>query len=232
MGKDKSTGGIEGIEIGGDRPTDKWAYARKLLKLVFGSQSIMFIAIGVMTLAVLNGDAMRYFTSGAILDLNDFLNMVMPGFSYPIAMIVSGMVIIGPIHYYVEYGMIEMIIILIIVFLITGFFLGRMFKHPIWAFASGFIVMGSFVISILGLVSIVDYLGNEMIGMSISGFIYSIFEGIFSMPMESVFLYSALENGALLGFCGAIWGSVFMPGKKNDGVSISMDCIDGGLCKI
>lgn len=232
MGKDKATFAIEGGEIGGDRSTDKWMYVRKIIKLLFGSQSIMFIAIGVMTLAVLNGDAMRYFTSGLIVDFNDLLLYIMPEFAYPVAMVISAMIIVGPAHYYAQYEMTELIIILIIVFLITGFFLGRMFRHPAWAFASGFIVMASFVFSFLAIVSVLDYISAQMIGISIKDFVFNIMAGIFDSPVESLFIYTVLENGAILGVCGALWGAMFMSGKKNDGISISMNCDDGALCKI
>jgi hypothetical protein len=232
MGKDKTAGGIDGVEIGGDRPTDKWVYARKLLKLLFGSQSIMFIAIGVMSLAVLNGDAMRYFTSDLILGFNDLLLDIMPEFAYPVSMVIGAMIIIGPAHYYAKYDMVELIIILFIVFFITGMFLGRMFKHPLWAFASGFIVMASFVFSLLGIIAIIDYLSVQTIGISIQDFVFSMMEGVFEDQMETLFIYTVLENGAILGLCGALWGAIFMPGKKGDGLSISMDCVDGGICKI
>ena len=233
MGKNKATVVIDGGEIGyRDQSADKWAHARRLVKLVFGSQSIMFIAVGLMTLAVLNGDIMRYFTNGALINFNELLLHFMPEFAYPIAMIVSGIIIIGPAHYYAAHGMIEMIIIILIVFIFTGFFLGHMFKHPLWAFASGFIVMISFIFSILGIVSIIDYIATQTVGMSISSFIYGMMAGIFESPIESLFIYTILENGAVLGICGAMWGSVFMQGNKSDSVSISMECADNGICEI
>ena len=234
MGKTKTTVMIDGGEIGKERPTssDAWAHVRKLLKLVFGSQSIMIIAIGLMTMAVLNGDVMRYFTNGAIINFNDLLASILPGFSYPLAMVVSAMILIGPLQYYVLNNMIEMIIVIVIVFLFTGFFLGRMFKHPLWAFISGFIVMASFIFSVLGIVSLIDYFATQAIGISVRDLIFGIMEGIFDAPIESLFIYTVLENGGLLGLCGAMWGSMFMPGRKNEDMVLSLECSDDGICKV
>jgi hypothetical protein len=234
MGKDKAVAvfGDEGSIGKRTTPPNPVHYARMMLKLLFGSQSIMFIAITIMSFAVLNGDAMQYFTNGAIINFNDFLTAIIPSFAYVASLLIATTILVGPIHYYLEFNMTEMIIILIIVFLFTSFFLGRMFKHPLWAFASGFIVMTSFVAIISIGISFIDTFATQMTGFSIKGLIFGLIEGVFGEQIPNLFFYTIFENGAVLGVFAAFWGSIFMPRERSGMTGVAVTCNDGDLCKI
>lgn len=208
--------------------------AKKLVKLIFGSYSIILIALNLLSLAVSNGDLFADFTGGVVINLNDFVADNFGGLaSYLSSLIASAIIFMGPIHYYAEFNRVNIIVVLIITYCLTGLALGRMFKHPAWGFMSGFAVMGSFTLTLTLLVSALDYVSaSSGIPLSVSSFIYPVFEGIFGMSMDSLYFYSIIENGAFLGIFSMFWAVVFSPRKKLDGFDIGIECDQGGICKI
>lgn len=208
------------------------AQVRKILKLLFGSQSVMMAGIGLMALAVLNGDAFSSFTGGLVVNLNEFLTDFLPSFAYPVSLILAGLMLMAPVHYYVSYNITDVLIMIIIVYFFIGLLLGRMFRHPLWAFLGGIIVMASFMITISSLISIMDYIAQEMFSVGISNVIYGFFEGMFATDITVLFTLSVIENGVLIGIFGAFWGVILMPKNKRDGFFPFSKCGEGDICKV
>ncbi len=208
--------------------------ARKLLKLVFGSYGVIISSLSIMALAVLNGDAFSKFTGDFLINVDDLLSMFGDAFAYPVAMLLSGIILLGPVHDYALDNNIDILLCILIVFLFTGFILGRMFKHPAWALVSGFVVMLSFVITFVTVVNAIDYIANSMLAVpfSISSILYGSIEGIFGTDIVSIFTFSIVENGFMLGLFSAFWGSFFMPSKRDGMRPIVASCGDGKICKI
>lgn len=208
--------------------------ARKLVKLVFGSYTIILIALNLLALAVSNGDLFADFTGGLVINLDEFLSETVGGMvSYLSSLVISAFIFVGPLHYYAVMDRVSIIIVLLITYCLTSLALGRMFKHPAWGFVSGFAVMASFVITISLLVNALDYIaGSFGLPVSLSTFIYPVFEGMFGMDVETLFMYSILENGAFMGAFAMFWGAAFSPEKKNDMVDIGFDCDRGDICKV
>jgi hypothetical protein len=147
-------------------------------------------------------------------------------------MIIGGVMLLGPLHVYVMENSVDLIIVILITFFITAFLLGHMFKHPLWAFLGGFAVMTSFVISVTSLIGIVGYVTDELIGFNISSILYMLIEGIFDIPSTEMFLYTILENGAILGLFGILWCLILSPRHKNDETTVYVKCGDESVCKV
>ena len=208
---------------------------KKIVKLIFGSYAIIFIALSAMSLAVLNGDLLDDFTGGFIINFGDFATDTMGDFlSYLASLLVSAVVFMGPLHYYAEWNRVSIIIILLITYCLTGLALGKMFKHPGWAFLSGFAVMGSFMITLTILVTGIDYFAAGSLGLTfpLSNMVYSFLEGLFGMNLQTLAFYSIVENGAFLGVFSMLGGVIFSPKKKANGFDVGLDCSEGNICKI
>jgi hypothetical protein len=186
-----------------------------------------------MALSVLNGNAFESFTSGLFIDMGELLKES-GAFAYPLAMLIAGVIFLGPMHYYAMQNALDVIIILLIVYLFSGFILGRMFKHPLWAFIAGIVVMVSFCIMLTSIIGIIDYIGGNIaaLPMSIGNLIYSIIDGVFGMDITTLAMMTSLENGSILGLFGAMWGAVIMPSKNKDFSTGNVLCDDDEFCKI
>ena len=193
------------------------------------------IALNLLSLAVVNGDLLSDFTGGFIINFGEFSTEQFGGFlSYLSSMLVSAIVFTGPLHYYVEWNRMSIIIILIITFFFTGFVLGKMFKHPLWALASGFAVMGSFMITLNVIMYTLDYVATSSMELpfNISEMMYSAIKGTFDMDLDVLYTYTILENGSFLGISSMFWAVILSPSKKSNTMNISMFCDDGDFCKV
>ena len=210
-----------------------WHHVSALLKLLFGSYGIITAALSLMALSVLNGNAFESFTSGLFVDMGELLK-ASGDFAYPISMLIAGVIFLGPMHYYAMQNALDVIIILLIVYLFSGFILGRMFKHPLWAFIAGIVVMVSFCIMLTSIIGIIDYVAGNVVSlpMSISGLIYAIIDGVFDMDIMTLAMMTSIENGSILGVFGALWGAVVMPSKNKDFSAGNIMCDDDAFCKV
>jgi hypothetical protein len=192
-------------------------------------------AIALLAFAILYGDAFSAFLGGSVVNVGSFLLDVTGYLAYPIAMLLASLVLIGPFHYYADYNLIDVIIIMLFVFFILGFALSRMFKHPGWAFIAGFVVMGSFNFTVYTTLNSIDYFLDSLIALpfDLRGIVFGFLQGAFNVDStESLFFLSSMENGAVLGLFSFFWSVLLLPSKKKVAFDPSKNCDIGEICKL
>lgn len=209
---------------------------RLIVKFLFGSTSMIFIALTILSLSIMNGDAFSKFVGGSFYNIDDFLNGVVgPQFSYLVAYLLGAIMLMGPLDYYARYNLADMIIILAITFFLLGIFIGRMFKNPLWAFFGGLAVMIGFNIMVYSAISLIEYFLNSMgaFPLPITDIVKGMIVGMFDQEsFELLLIISSVENGTFLGLCSLFWAIALSGGRKKKEFDILNGCDAGDICKL
>ncbi len=205
---------------------------KKLVGFFFRSQLIIYASLGLMTVAILLGDAFAYYTDNAITELGTVLMDYAGELSIPVALILSAVIFTGPLHYYADFNNIEMLLIFLFIFFIVGIAIGHSFKNPLWSFLGGIVIMTSYCIFFTSTIGLINGITGQMLPMSIYDIVYSLMEGLYDMEYGLLLVTTSIENGAVLGLFSAFWGVVFMNGKQKTEYNAKIVCGDDGFCEM
>lgn len=228
------------ILVGQDEETEKKTSmarnGRLIVKFLFGSTSMILIALSILSMAIINGDALSRFAGGALYNFNGFLiNILGQQFAFLAAYLVSAIMLMGPLHYYAEYNLTDMLVIMMLTFFILGVFIARMFKNPIWSFFGGMATMIGFDIMVYAGINVISYTVSSMLNVQypIDSLIEGLVTGAYNTDsFEMLLVISAVENGAFLGLCSFFWSAAIYGNKGKKGLDTAISCNGGGICEI
>jgi len=224
-------------------PNKKQSYNTKkmLFKIIFSLTSIMFFMIQVASFSVYYGGLADWSTNNAFVNINDILQESQ--FGWWASYVIGGMIMIGPLDYYITMsdvnGNYSLILTIIGIMFVSSIMIGLHMKHyhPIGGFLLGFLSIAFFNIVIyLSITSGSTLLSKYGIDPSmmnnIQSVITSVLQGIYHEDISSMLFRGIFINGLVMGIFGSFWTAVFMPSKASKKPKlIKVKCNDGkGTC--
>lgn len=219
-------------------PIKKRSTRGMITKIIFSVTSVTMFMLQVSQLTVLYGNLADRITHDLFINSSYLLQVFDYGWIF--AYIIGGLILLGPMNYYMGLCGIpanyDLIISVLGIYFVASIIIGITMKNytPIGGFLLGFLTIAFFniivyTIATYGSTLLSRYGIGEEIGGIIQVIISSFLNGVYNQSIGVLLINGILINGTIMGVFGAFWTAVLMPSRKSMlPEPIKVKCPSGG----